>query len=212
MFNLKIQQHTIVSILCLVVFEEDKSETPDGTDEKHNEIDDGANTKTLVEDKKSEDDTNDDNGEKTLTQEINNDSNDNENLQGSSKSLMSTEAERPDGGPERDVDENDEVTGNVGVSEDENALENTENKELENTESDDNKEDMITDNHEENINDDGAEENTHYANMNGDDYGEDRSGGHNDEDIKTLMLNELQEHPDQEPDNPFPAEDWDTFV
>lgn len=125
---------------------------------------------------------------------------------------MSTEAERPDGGPEGDVDENDEVTGNVGVSEDENALVNTENKELENTDSDDNKEDMITDNHDDNINDDGAEENTHYANMNGDDYGEDRSGGHNDEDIKTLMLNELQEHPDQEPDNPFPAEDWDTFV
>lgn len=191
-----------MSFVChLSYYEEDKSETYDGTGEK-NEIDDMANTEALVEEKKSEDDTNDSNGEKTLTQEIDNDSNDNENLQGSSKSLMSTEAEKPDGGPEEDVDENDEDTGNKRVSEEENALENSE--------SDDNKEDMITNNLEENIND--AEEDTHYANMNGDDYGEDRSDGHKDADIETLMLNELQVHPDQEPDNPFPAEDWDTFV
>lgn len=191
-----------MSFVChLSYYEEDKSETYDGTGEK-NEIDDMANTEALVEEKKSEDDTNDSNGEKTLTQEIDNDSNDNENLQGSLKSLMSTEAEKPDGGPEEDVDENDEDTGNKRVSEEENALENSE--------SDDNKEDMITNNLEENIND--AEEDTHYANMNGDDYGEDRSDGHKDADIETLMLNELQEHPDQEPDNPFPAEDWDTFV
>lgn len=191
-----------MSFVChLSYYEEDKSETYDGTGEK-NEIDDMANTEALVEEKKSEDDTNDSNGEKTLTQEIDNDSNDNENLQGSSKSLISTEAEKLDGGPEEDVDENDEDTGNKRVSEEENALENSE--------SDDNKEDMITNNLEENIND--AEEDTHYANMNGDDYGEDRSDGHKDADIETLMLNELQEHPNQEPDNPFPAEDWDTFV
>lgn len=191
-----------MSFVChLSYYEEDKSETYDGTGEK-NEIDDMANTEALVEEKESEDDTNDSNGEKTLTQEIDNDSNDNENIQGSSKSLISTEPEKLDGGLEEDVDENDEDTGNKSVSEEENALENSE--------SDDNKEDMITNNLEENINN--AEEDTHYANMNGDDYGEDRSDGHKDADIETLMLNELQEHPDQEPDNPFPAEDWDTFV
>lgn len=195
----------LMSFVChLLFYEEDKSETSDGTDEKHNEIDDRANIETLAEDKKSESDTNDGKGEETLTQEIDNryDSNDTEKPQGSTESLMSTEEERLDGGSEKD--ENDDVTGNVGVSEDENALENIESNE--------DKEDRIQDIHDVNINDGDGEEVTHCANMNGDDYGEDRGDEHKDEDIETLMLNELQEHPDQEPDNPFPAEDWDTFV
>lgn len=170
---------------------------------KHNEIDDRANIETLAEDKKSESDTNDGKGGETLTQEIDNDSNDTEKPQGSTESLMSTEEKRLDGGSEKDDDENDDVTGNEDVS-DENALENTE--------SDENKEDRLQDIHDVNINDGDGEEVTLYANMNGDDYGEDRRNDHKNEDIETLMLNELQEHPDQEPDNPFPAEDWDTFV
>lgn len=195
----------LMSFVChLLFYEEDKSEKSDGTDEKHNEIDDRANIETLAEDKKSESDTNDGKGEETLTQEIDNDSRDTEKPQGSTESLMSTEEERLDGGSEKDDDENDDVTGNVAVSKDENALENTE--------SDENKEDRLQDIHDVNINDGDGEEVTHYANMNGDDYGEDRRNEHKNEDIETLMLNELQEHPDQEPDNPFPAEDWDTFV
>lgn len=195
----------LMSFVChLLFYEEDKSETSDGTDEKHNEIDDRANIETLAEDKKSESDTNDGKGEETLTQEIDNDSNDTEKPQGSTESLMSTEEKRLDGGSEKDDEENDDVTGNGDVSEDENALENTE--------SDENKEDRLQDIHDVNINDGDGEEVTHYANVNGNDYGEDRRNDHKNEDIETLMLNELQEHPDQEPDNPFPAEDWDTFV